>query len=94
MYGEVEFLAEDDPELWELVSPLANMGKNPSVLIHLVHGEQDQVVSLDKAVQFHQALVDAGYDATLTVVDAEHQVPWAGPAREALIQAIMDAASR
>lgn len=93
MYTDVEFLKEQDPELWELCSPFANIGKNPSLLVHLVHGEKDQVVSVDKAVQFHEALVDAGCDATLTVVDEEHQIPWSGPAREGLIQAIMEAAS-
>ncbi len=93
-YTNVEYLKEEAPELWELCSPFANIGKNPGLLIHLVHGERDQVTSVDKAAQFHQALVEAGYDATLTIVDAETQIPWSGPAREALIQAIMEAASR
>jgi acetyl esterase/lipase len=93
-YTAVEFLKEQDPELWAVVSPYAHLDRDPDLLVRLVHGEQDQVVSLDKAVQFQEALVEAGYDATLTVVDAEHQLPWFGPGRETLIQIILDAARR
>ncbi len=33
-----ERLSESDPELWELTSPFGLIGRNPSLLVHLVHG--------------------------------------------------------
>jgi acetyl esterase/lipase len=95
LYTVIEFLKEQDPGLWELCSPWANIGKNPGLVVRLVHGELDQVTSVEKVTQFHEALVGAGYDATLTLVkEGQTQVPWSGPDREELIQVIMEAAQR
>jgi pimeloyl-ACP methyl ester carboxylesterase len=94
-YTAAESLKEQDPELWELCSPFAHIGKNPSLLVHLVHAEQDIWIPVQESVDLHAVLVDAGYDATLTTFEGEgHRVPWSGPGREALVQAIMAAARR
>jgi dienelactone hydrolase len=91
-YTAVEYLKEQDPELWALVSPFALIGKNPGLRVRLVHGKQDQGVSVEKASQFHKALIEAGYDATLTVIEGEHQLPWPSAAHETVVQTIMEAA--
>jgi fermentation-respiration switch protein FrsA (DUF1100 family) len=90
-YSALEFLAEEDPDLWNILSLFALMGRNPRLEVRLFHGEDDRLVPADDALQFHKALTDAGYDARLTPVDPDHAIPWSGSAREALIQAISEA---
>jgi dienelactone hydrolase len=90
-----EVLKDSDPGLWELTSPHALIGRNPSLPINIVRGEGDAATLLDRAVELHRALVDAGYDATLTMLGtAGTTIPWSGPDREALIQVILEAAGR
>jgi len=94
-YKVWEILRDSDPELWELTSPFALIGRNPSLLVHLVQREKDAPTLFERAVEYHEALVDAGYDATLTALGSgEYAIPWSGPAREALIQVILEVAHR
>ncbi|TKJ28836.1 MAG: hypothetical protein CEE40_10550 [Chloroflexi bacterium B3_Chlor] len=90
-----ERLSESDPELWELTSPFAVIGRNPSLLIHLVHGGRANPSYIERAVEYHEDLVNAGYDATQTLLgEADWQIPFSGPDREALIQLILEEARR
>ena len=68
-YSKTEFLKEEDPELWELVSPYAYIGSNPNLQVRLIHGEWDSNCPVEGAVEFHEALEAAGYDVTLTVLE-------------------------
>lgn len=96
--GDLHFyerLSESDPELWELTSPFAVIGRNPSLLIRLVHGGMANPSYIERAVEYHEDLVNAGYDATQTLLgDADWQIPFSGPDREALIQLILEVARR
>jgi hypothetical protein len=88
-----ERLSESDPELWELTSPFAVIGRNPALKVGLVHGGLATPSFIERAVAYHEDLVEAGYDATQTVLgEAEWQIPFSGPDREALIQLILEAA--
>ncbi|MFB0535555.1 MAG: dienelactone hydrolase family protein [Anaerolineae bacterium] len=94
-YHYYKLLRDSDPELWELTSPFGLIGRNPSLLVHLVHGEMGNPAYIERAVEYREDLVNAGYDATLTLLgDADWQIPFSGPDREALIQVILEVAHR
>jgi acetyl esterase/lipase len=94
-YAYYERLSESDPELWGLVSFFGLIGRGPSLRVHLVFGDMDNPAFVEKAEEYHEDLVNAGYDATLTLLPQEGwQIPWSGPSREALIQLILDVARR
>jgi dienelactone hydrolase len=93
--SDMDFLKDADPELWQLCSPLANLGKNPNLRVHFLRGAQDQRVGLERITAFQQAMKDAGYDVTLTALaEGEEAPPWSGPAFETLVQAILAAGRR
>jgi hypothetical protein len=94
-YHFYEELGDSDPDLWELTSPFGVIGRNPDLLVHLVHGGMANPAYIERAVELHEDLVSAGYDATQTVLgEADWQIPWSGPDREALIQMILEVARR
>ncbi len=96
--GEYEYyerLGESDLDLWGLVSFFGLIGRGPSLPVHLVFGDMDNPAFIEKAEEYQEDLVNAGYDATLTLLpDGRWQIPWSGPGREALIQLILDVARR
>jgi len=91
-YDFADFLKEEDRELWEIVSPYALIGGNPNLRVRLIHGDRDVFVPVEVTVEFHEALEEAGYDATLTVVDAGHAIFSTAPLRELIIQVVMEVA--
>ena len=94
-YMMFEPLKENDPELWEIVSPYALVGGNPNLQARFIHGEFDSMFSeeaVEISLQLVEALQDAGYDATWTVVDAGHQFSHTGPAGQTIVQIIIEAA--
>ena len=66
-------LEETDPDVWRAIDPYAQIGGNPGVEIVLVHGDDvDRFwydIPMERSVAFHEALLEAGYDAELVVVD-------------------------
>lgn len=77
-YDWAEFLfsdlREEDPEVWEAIDPYSQIGSNPDLVVRLIHGEGGESlteVPRIVAVEFHQALADAGYDVELTMLDGE-----------------------
>lgn len=96
--GDYEFyerLSESDPDLWALTSPFGLIGRNPSLPVHLIHGGLANPAWIEQAVELHEALVNAGYNATQTLVgDTKWEIPWRGPDREELIQMILKVARR
>jgi len=94
--GDYEFyerLSESDPDLWALTSPFGLIGRNTSLLIHLVHGGMANPTNIERAEAYHEALVNAGYEATQTLLgEARWQIPASGRDREALIQLILEVA--
>jgi hypothetical protein len=96
--GEFEWyeeLKDKDPELWELTSMLHLSDRDPSFRLHFVFGEMGNPGIIEEAVDYHQALVNAGYDATLTMLpDEKSEIAFRGPGREALIQIILEETRR
>lgn len=95
-YGDYDFyerLSESDPDLWELTSFLAVIGRNPSLDVYLVQGGMANPSFIERSVALHEALVNAGYDATQMLLgEARDVIPWSGADREALIQLILQVA--
>ena len=86
-------LTESDPDLWALTSPFGLIGRNPSLVVHLIHGGMDNATNIQRAEELHEELVNAGYDATyMSLGEAKWQIPSAGPEREELIQLILEVA--
>jgi acetyl esterase/lipase len=77
-YSEIDhsFLADEDPELYEAINPYAHIGRNPDLKIRLIHGLDEDVAWSQMlpqvSIDFHQALEEAGYDATLSFVEGAH----------------------
>jgi acetyl esterase/lipase len=71
--GDHTILKDEDPELWEAINPYSHIGRNPDLQVRLVHGEDIDMASFDVrpdvSIEFHQALVDAGYDVELILVE-------------------------
>ncbi len=92
-YDFYERLSESDPDLWKVSSFFGVIGSGPSLPVHLVFGEMANPAWVEKAEEYHQVLVDAGYDAALTLLpEGRSEIPWSGPDREELIQLILEVA--
>jgi acetyl esterase/lipase len=62
-----------EPDAWEAGNPMNLVEENTSLSSLIMYGENDTLVDPSFAVDFHLALVDAGSDATLELVeDARH----------------------
>jgi acetyl esterase/lipase len=59
---------EDDPDPWEAGSPYSYLGQNPDLEFLLAHGESDELVPVQSSELFYEALVNAGYRATLEIL--------------------------
>jgi len=94
--GDLEYyerLSESDPELYELTSPFAVIGRSPSLRVHIVQGGMGNPSYIERAVEYHENLVEEGYDASQTLLgEVKWQIPFSGPDREALIQLILEEA--
>ena len=77
------FLRQTNPELYDQLNPLNHLGSNPSLVVVLLHGDSDNLVPTESSVQFNEALEDAGYDVTLTILE--------GAGHETLVSPTSDA---
>ncbi|MCP4540899.1 MAG: hypothetical protein GY832_27505 [Chloroflexi bacterium] len=68
-------LQKRDAELWQIAAPYAHLGQNLDLRVRLIHGERDPHVMPEHAVQFNDALAEAGYDTSLILWDGKHRVP-------------------
>jgi acetyl esterase/lipase len=66
-------LKDEDLELWHATNPYSNIGRNPELQVRLVYGDEVDPawydVQPEVSVEFHQALVEAGYDVELILVE-------------------------
>lgn len=64
----------EDPGPWEAGNPFSHIGANPDLSVRLIQGQSDLLVPAGFALSFHDALVEAGYDVGLTIVEkGNHQ---------------------
>lgn len=74
-YAFIENLKDKDVELYNVVSPLAQIGRRPDLTVRVLHGEKDQNYPTDFSARFNDFLESAGYDTALILYDGAHQVP-------------------
>lgn len=72
------YLIDEDPELWRAIDPYSQIGRNLSLRVRLIHGDDNDRywsdVPPERSIEFHQALADAGYDVELFIVEGDpHQ---------------------
>lgn len=64
-----------NPYGWDAIDPYAQIGENPDLVVRLIHGEDKSAQSweFDPSVSanFNQALLDAGYDTDLILLEGE-----------------------
>jgi hypothetical protein len=96
--GELDWydrLKETDPELYGLTSFLALSAQSPDLRLHLVAGDMAAPDDVELTAEYGETLVSTGHDATVTMLPGgESELPYSGPNREALIQIILEEASR
>ena len=67
------------PDGWEAGNPLNFVEENTMLSSLIMYGENDTLVEPSFAVDFHQALVDAGSDATLELVEGARHMDLRDP---------------
>ena len=95
-YAEVDhsFLEDEDPELYETINPYTHIGRNPDLKIRLIHGQDEDTAWSQTvpqvSIDFHQALEEAGYDATLTFVEGAHHTDLAKKSNSELFKEVFE----
>jgi len=67
-------LQESDPELWNVVSPVAQVGHGLMLPVRLLHGERD-TINPALPTQMNNILMNSDYDTSLIFYDGVHNVP-------------------
>ena len=92
-YHFYQNLVESAPDLWALTSPFGLIGRNPCLVVQLIHGGMDNPTNIQRAEELHEELVNAGYDANQMLLgEARWRIPASGPDREELVQLILEEA--
>lgn len=63
--------SDEIPRVWEKGDPLDHVGGNPDLIVRMVHERDDPIVDLIQPRTLVRELREAGYDATLTVVEGD-----------------------
>ncbi len=63
----------DEPDIWRSVNPYSNVGQHPELVIRLIQGIDEDLDRYDVpphvSEDFYRALLDAGYDVELIMID-------------------------
>jgi predicted esterase len=73
-YAFIENMKDKDVELYNVISPFAQVGERPDLSVRLLHGDKDNFPTSYSA-RLHDLLEGAGYDTELIVFDGGHIVP-------------------
>lgn len=81
-------LKEENPDLWRKIDPYSHIGRNPDLQVRLISSNDSNkisawVVNRQGIIDVHQALLDAGYDVTLTLLDGGFPTDSISPGTEA-----------
>ena len=91
---DITYLENENPELWEAINPYAHIGRNPDLKIRLIHGQDEDIAWFQTlpqvSIDFHQALEEAGYDATLTFVEGAHHTDVARKSNSEIFKEVVE----
>lgn len=59
----------ENPEMWQAGNPLNQVANNPGLISLIMHGEEDVLVDLTFATDFAEALIGAGSEAVVELVE-------------------------
>jgi len=72
-------LVRTDPARCQALNPYTHICGNPDLRVSLLHGADDPAVPPEMSIAFGDALVAAGYDVALTLIEEYgHEVPTPG----------------
>jgi predicted esterase len=74
-YTDSEVLHNRDPQLWEIVSPIAYLGQYQELPVTLLYGNRDRNSVAESPEMFNDLLLQAGYDSQVISFDGGHIVP-------------------
>ena len=74
-YTREDFLKESNEPLWEIVSPLNQIGRYTELRTRLMHGSKDIDVPAEHSEFLHNLLIKNGYDTKVVIFDGKHYVP-------------------
>lgn len=74
-YEHIESLVDEDPEMWQVLSPFSYIEEGASLRIFLLHGDSDSVVDPQASVYFDEMLLESGYDSQMILFEGFHTVP-------------------
>jgi len=75
LYTRAAFLQESNMPLWEIVSPLKQIGRYPELRVRLMSGNRDVDVPVEHSKFLNNLLLDNGYNSEVIVYDGPHYVP-------------------
>jgi acetyl esterase/lipase len=85
-------LREEDPDVWEATNPFLLIGGNPDLVVRLIHGDDNDdawyEVPRAVSVEFHQALVEAGYEAELILLEGANHTALRREGTEAFAETV------
>ena len=74
-YTREDFLKNSNKHLWEIISPLNQIGRYTELRVRLLHGTRDVDVPVEHSEFLHDLLVENGYDTKVVIFDGTHYVP-------------------
>ena len=84
----------------DAINPYSYIGGNPDLKVRLIHGidNDDTVFEVlpEVSTQFHEILIDAGYDAELTIIEGGTHFDHTNPYSETfkvIVEQVMNLAS-
>ena len=89
VYGPIDLPAVEatEPDLWAAADPYTHLGGNPDLVVRLLHGDDTgrawYEIPRAVSVDMHGALVDAGYDAEITLIDGANHTAITGSGTDA-----------
>lgn len=72
-YAFIENLKDKDVDLYNVVSPFAQIGERPELSVRLLHGDEDDF-PISFSAKLNDVLETSGYDTELIIFDGGHVV--------------------
>ena len=71
---------DEEPAAWQMGNFHTHIGANPTLRVRIIHERGDPIIPPNQPREFHRALIDAGYDSEMTILDGEEHFALLDPA--------------